>query len=51
MHFEIRDGKIVRMDDFPVDPYVWESFYVAPHNGKNDVARNVTAFSASSAED
>jgi ketosteroid isomerase-like protein len=51
MHFEIRDGEIVRMDDFPVDPYAWESFYVAPHNGKNDVARNVTAFSASSAED
>jgi ketosteroid isomerase-like protein len=51
MHFEIRDGKIVRMDDFPVDPYAWESFYVAPHNGKNEAARNVTAFSASSADD
>jgi ketosteroid isomerase-like protein len=51
MHFEISDGKIVRMDDFPVDPYAWESFYVAPRNGKEDVARKVTAFSASSAED
>jgi ketosteroid isomerase-like protein len=27
MHFEIENGKITRMDDFPVNPYVWEQFY------------------------
>jgi ketosteroid isomerase-like protein len=27
MHFEIHDGKITRMDDFPVDPFAWETFY------------------------
>jgi ketosteroid isomerase-like protein len=30
MHFEIADGKITRLDDFPVDPYAWEQFYTPP---------------------
>jgi ketosteroid isomerase-like protein len=30
MHFEIDDGKIVRMDDFPLDTYAWERFYTPP---------------------
>jgi hypothetical protein len=30
MHFEIRDGKITRMDDFPFDAYAWERFYTPP---------------------
>jgi hypothetical protein len=51
MHFEIRDGKIARMDDFPVEPYAWESFFSAPGNGRTEVARKVTAFAASTVED
>lgn len=27
MHFEIAGGRIVRMNDFPVDPYAWERFF------------------------
>jgi ketosteroid isomerase-like protein len=30
MHFEIENGKITRMDDFPIDPYAWEQFYTPP---------------------
>jgi len=30
MHFEIENGKITRMDDFPVDPFFWEQFYTPP---------------------
>jgi ketosteroid isomerase-like protein len=30
MHFVIESGKIARMDDFPVDAYVWEQFYTPP---------------------
>jgi ketosteroid isomerase-like protein len=30
MHFEIRDGRIARMDDFPVEPFVWEELYTPP---------------------
>jgi ketosteroid isomerase-like protein len=30
MHFEIRDGKIARMDDFPLEPLVWEEMYTPP---------------------
>ena len=46
MHFEIRDGKIAGMDDFPVESYVWERFFSAPGNGRPEVARKVTAFAA-----
>jgi hypothetical protein len=27
MHFEIRNGRIARANDFPVDTYDWEQFY------------------------
>jgi ketosteroid isomerase-like protein len=30
MHYEVEDGRITRMDDFPVDTYVWERFYTPP---------------------
>jgi ketosteroid isomerase-like protein len=30
MHFEFRDGKITRMDDFPLDLYAWEAFFTPP---------------------
>jgi ketosteroid isomerase-like protein len=30
MHFEFADGKITRIDDFPVDTYAWEEFYTPP---------------------
>lgn len=30
MHFEITDGKVTRMDDFPLDTYAWEGFYMPP---------------------
>jgi ketosteroid isomerase-like protein len=30
MHFEFDDGKITRIDDFPVDTYAWEEFYTPP---------------------
>ena len=30
MHFEIENGKIARMDDFPFDTYEWERFYTPP---------------------
>ena len=30
MHFEIDGGRIVRIDDFPVDTYAWERFYTPP---------------------
>jgi ketosteroid isomerase-like protein len=27
MHFEVNEGIITRMDDFPLDTYAWEAFY------------------------
>jgi ketosteroid isomerase-like protein len=30
MHFEIKDGKVKRIDDFPVDTFAWERFYCPP---------------------
>ncbi|AHG93228.1 protein of unknown function DUF1486 (plasmid) [Gemmatirosa kalamazoonensis] len=27
MHFEVDDGRVTRMDDFPFDTYAWEQFY------------------------
>jgi ketosteroid isomerase-like protein len=30
MHFEVEDGRITRMDDFPIDTYAWERFYTPP---------------------
>lgn len=30
MHFEMADGKIIRMNDFPLDSYAWERFYILP---------------------
>jgi ketosteroid isomerase-like protein len=30
MHFEFSDGKVTRIDDFPVDTYAWEEFYTPP---------------------
>jgi ketosteroid isomerase-like protein len=32
MHFEIKDGKLTRIDDFPVDTYAWETFYTPPQH-------------------
>jgi ketosteroid isomerase-like protein len=32
MHFEFSDGKVTRIDDFPVDTYAWEEFYTPPAN-------------------
>jgi len=32
MHFEVQNGKVVRMNDFPFDTYAWESFYTRPSN-------------------
>jgi hypothetical protein len=30
MHFEMQHGRIVRMDDFPLDTQRWERFYTPP---------------------
>jgi ketosteroid isomerase-like protein len=30
MHFEFEDGRITRLDDFPVDTYAWEEFFTPP---------------------
>jgi ketosteroid isomerase-like protein len=32
MHFQFKDGKIVHIDDFPVDTYAWEKFYTPPQH-------------------
>jgi hypothetical protein len=32
MHFEVQNGKVVGMNDFPFDTYAWESFYTRPSN-------------------
>jgi ketosteroid isomerase-like protein len=32
MHFEFEDGKITRLDDFPVDTYTWEEFFTPASN-------------------
>ncbi|HYC50990.1 MAG TPA: nuclear transport factor 2 family protein [Gemmatimonadaceae bacterium] len=34
MHFEIRDGRIVRMNDFPIDTHAWERFFTMPFSAK-----------------
>jgi hypothetical protein len=33
MHFEVEDGKVTRMDDFPIDTYEWERFS-RPHRSR-----------------
>ena len=30
MHFQFEDGKVTRIDDFPIDTYAWEAFYTPP---------------------
>jgi ketosteroid isomerase-like protein len=32
IHFEFEEGRITRLDDFPVDTYAWEEFFTPPSN-------------------